>query len=200
MSSPASSIEPARPRPRAPISRRFLASARRADSSALGELLRRSLPQLHRWTHGRLPAWARSAADTSDLVQDVILRTLGRLDAFEPQGRRALSAYLRAAVRHRICDEHRRIGRQGGTASPLPDDLTASEPSPLDRAIFTEMETQYRAALGRLGPRDRELIVAHVELSYTHGQLGCMIGRSSNAARMALHRAVGRLAEAMRDC
>jgi RNA polymerase sigma-70 factor (ECF subfamily) len=182
----------------APASHRFLAGARTTDSSALGELLRRSLPHLRRWTHGRLPAWARSAADTSDLVQDAILRTLGRLDAFEPQGRRALAAYLRAAVRHRICDEHRRIGRRG-TASPLPDDLTATEPSPLDRAIFTETETQYRAALGRLGSRDRELIVAHVELDYTHEQLGCMIGRSSHAARMALHRAVGRLAEVMRD-
>jgi RNA polymerase sigma-70 factor, ECF subfamily len=198
MSSAASSIARAHPQPLAPTSRRFLSSARRGDSSALGELLRRSLPQLRRWTHGRLPVWARSAADTSDLVQDAILRTLGRRDALEPQGRRALAAYLRTAVRHRICDEHRRIGRRG-TASALPDDLTSADPSPLDRAVVAEMETQYRAALESLGSRDRELIVAHVELNYTHEQLGCMIGRSSNAARMALHRAIGRLAEVMRD-
>ncbi|MGH7484462.1 MAG: RNA polymerase sigma factor, partial [bacterium] len=120
MPSPASSIERSRPRPLQHNSRRFLAAARRADSSALGDLLRRSLPQLHRWTHGRLPPWARTAADTSDLVQDAILRTLGRLSAFEPRGRQALAAYLRAAVRHRICDEHRRIGRRGA-ASPLLD-------------------------------------------------------------------------------
>jgi DNA-directed RNA polymerase specialized sigma24 family protein len=62
------------------------------------------------------------------------------------------------------------------------------------------METRYRAALDRLGARDRELIVAHVELDYTHEQLGCMIGRSRNAARMALHRAIGRLARQMRGC
>jgi DNA-directed RNA polymerase specialized sigma24 family protein len=38
-----------------------------------------------------------------------------------------------------------------------------------------------------------------MELDYSHDQLGCMIGRSPNAARMALRRAVGRLAEQMRD-
>jgi DNA-directed RNA polymerase specialized sigma24 family protein len=43
------------------------------------------------------------------------------------------------------------------------------------------------------------LIVAHVELGYSHAQLGCMTGRSSNAARMALRRAIGRLAERMRE-
>lgn len=197
MPSRASSIGRTHARPLEPTSWRLLAGARRSGSGALGDLLCRYLPQLRRWTHGRLPAWVRTAADTSDLIQDAVLRTLGRLDAFEPQGRRALSSYLRSTVRHRICDEHRRIGRRG-VASPLPDDLAASGPSPLDGAIAAEMEAQYRAALARLGPRDRELIVAHLELNYTHEQLGCMIGRSPNAARMALRRAVGRLADDMR--
>jgi RNA polymerase sigma-70 factor (ECF subfamily) len=128
----------------------------------------------------------------------VLLRTLGRLDAFEPQGRHALAAYLREAVRNRIRDEHRRVARWG-TVHALPETLAAPSPSPFDSAMTAELETRYRAALARLGGRDRELIVAHVELDYTHEQLGCMIGRSPNAARMALRRAVGRLAEHMRE-
>jgi RNA polymerase sigma-70 factor (ECF subfamily) len=177
---------------------RLLAGARRGDSSALAHLVGRYLPRLRRWAHGRLPRWTRTAADTSDLIQDALLRTLGRLDAFEPRGRHALAAYLREAVRNRICDEHRRIARWG-TSYALPDALAAPAPSPLDSAMTAEVEARYRAALARLDARDREVIVAHVELDYTHEQLGCMIGRSPNAARMALRRAVGRLAEHMRE-
>jgi DNA-directed RNA polymerase specialized sigma24 family protein len=81
----------------------------------------------------------------------------------------------------------------------LSERLVDQSPSPLDRALIQEQDARYRAALARLGLRDRELIVAHVELGYTHAQLGCMTGRSRNAARMALERAVRRLAAQMRD-
>lgn len=181
----------------APTSWRLLARARRGDSRALDLLLSRYLPHLRRWAHGRLPRWLRSTADTSDLIQDAVVRTLARLDAFQPQGRHALAAYLREAVRNRIRDEHRRTARWG--ASPaVPDNLADDRPSPFDSAAASETERRYREALARLGERDRELIVAHIELDYTHEQLGCMIGRSPNAARMALCRAIERLAAHMR--
>jgi RNA polymerase sigma-70 factor, ECF subfamily len=179
-------------------SSRLLAGARRGDSSAVAELVRRYLCPLRAWAHGRLPRWLRSTGDTSDLIQDAWLRTLGRLDAFAPQGRHALAAYLREAVRNRICDEHRRIARRD-TTSALQESLSDPAPSPLDCAVAAELEARYRAALARLTRADRELIVAHVELDYTHEQLGCMTGRSPHAARMALRRAVGRLAEFMRE-
>ena len=181
-----------------PTSWRLLQAARRGDSSAIGQLISRCLPDLRRWAHGRLPRWVRTAADTSDLIQDVVARTLRRLDAFEPRGRQALAAYLREAVRNRIRDEHRTVARSG-IAGELPGGLRSREPSALDVAMAAEVTERYRSALECLGARDREIVVAHVELDYTHEQLGCMIGRSPNAARMALRRAVGRLAERMRE-
>ena len=182
--------------PVTPTSWRLLALARRGDSSALERLLLRYLPRLRRWARGRLPVWVRSAADTSDLLQDVMLRTLSRLDMFQPQGRRALAVYLRTAVRHRIADEHRRASRWIMTEAS--ESLRCERPTPLQLALDAETESRYRVALRRLGTRDRELIVAHLELDYSHAQLGCMIGRSPNAARMALCRAIARLAGHMR--
>jgi RNA polymerase sigma-70 factor (ECF subfamily) len=183
---------------RTPTSQRLLDRARRGDASAMGLLLARWLPDLRRWAHRRLPQWVRSAADTHDIVQDVVLGTLARLDAFQPHGRRALASYLRTAVRNRIADEHRRAARW--LVSPTPIDALSSEAaSPLQRAIDGETERRYRDALGRLSSRDQQLIVAHFELGYSHPQLGCMIGRSPHAARMALTRAIARLAAHMRD-
>jgi RNA polymerase sigma-70 factor (ECF subfamily) len=185
-------------RAHAPTSSRLLADARRGDAGAAGQLVNRYLPRLRRWAHGRLPRWARTAADTSDLIQDALVGTLGRLDAFEPHGRHALGAYLAEAVRNRIRDEHRRVSRRG-VAAPLSDGLVDGGPSPLQRAMEADAHAQYREALACLDAGDRELIVAHVELDYTHAQLGCMTGRSPNAARMALRRAVDRLAAHMRS-
>jgi RNA polymerase sigma factor (sigma-70 family) len=130
-------------------------------------------------------------------VQDATLRTLERLRAFDPKCRHALGAYLREAVSNRIRDEHRRVARRG-VPQALSDERADSSPSPLDRAATAEMESRYRAALAHLDAADQELIVAHIELDYTHEQLGCMTGRSPNAARMALRRAIGRLAAHMR--
>jgi RNA polymerase sigma factor (sigma-70 family) len=179
-------------------SRHLLERARLGDSSALGRLFDRSLSGLRRWAHRRFPRWLRRANDTADLLQDAILHTLHRFDTLDLQGRRALSAYLRQAVQNRIRDEHRRIARRG-MHEVLSEALLDPRPSPFDRAVAGELEEQYRAALAQLRPSDRALIVAHVELDYTHEQLGCMTGRSPNAARMALQRALGRLAVRLRD-
>jgi RNA polymerase sigma factor (sigma-70 family) len=178
-------------------SARLLASARRGDRRALAALLGRMLPRLRRWTHGRVPSWTRGIIDTSDVVQDALLRTLGRGDRIEARSREALGAYLHEAVRNRIRDEHRRVARHG-TPQAVPDDLVNDEPSPLAQAMANEDQARYREALARLSPRDQELIVAHVELEYSHEQLGCMLDRSPNAARMALRRAIERLAVEMR--
>ena len=189
---------PAAAWPHTPTSERLLARARRGDASALGSLIARCLPDLRRWAHRRVPRWVRAAADTSDLIQDAVLGTLSRLDAFQPQGRRALAGYLRTAVRNRLADEHRRAARWIPSADAI-ETLPSDAASPLQLAIDAETRRRYRHALAQLSRRDQELLVAHFELEYSHGQLGCMIGRSPHAARMALTRAIGRLAARMRD-
>ena len=173
-------------------------SSSSADRHAIGELVARHLPALRRWAHGRLPRWARSAADTTDLIHDTLVKTLRRLGSFEPRGRDALSAYLREAVRNRIRDEHRRVARRG-VSQPLQPLLTDPRPSPLDRTMSRDLEARYRTALAQLTPGERDLVVGHIELAYNHAQLGHMTGRTPHAARMALRRAIARLAILMRD-
>jgi len=169
-----------------------------AGARTLERLLLDCLSGLHRLAHGRLPRWVRSIADTADVVHDVVLRSLGRIGSIDRRSDGALAAYLAEAVRNRIRDEHRRVARRGA-ADRLPGDLRDDRPSPFDLAVHEQLDARYRAALARMTPTDRALIVAHVELDYSHDQLGLLIGRRRNAARMALHRALRRLAEAMRN-
>jgi RNA polymerase sigma-70 factor (ECF subfamily) len=183
--------------PSGQITARLIVRAREGDRSALGALLERHLGPLQRWARGRLPRWARTMSDTADLVQEAVLNTLQRLDKFEPQGQGALRAYLRTAVDNRINDELRRIARRG-PSELLDESAPDLAPSPLEDAIAKQTEDRYRAALARLKPAERRLIVARVELGYTPQQLALMTGRRKpDSARVALHRALVRLAEEM---
>ena len=165
------------------------------DPARLESVLGRHVLRLRRWARGRLQRRVRAGVDTSDIVQEVLVRLLARLDLFQPRSHRALAAYLRTAVRHRLVDIHRHQRRWPGV--DLDDHLPSRQPSPLQHAVDAETWRRYRQALAALSRRDRELVVGHLELEYTHAQLGCMIGRSPNAARMALARAMARLAERM---
>ena len=168
--------------------------ARRGDAAALHALFERHVGPLQRWARGRLPRWARTVADTADLVQEALVQTLRRLDDFEPQGHSALQAYLRRAVDNRINDEFRRIARRG-LAGALDDGQPDERPSPLDEAVAQQTEARYRAALKRLRPGDRRLVVARVELGYSLEQLALLTNRSRvDTARVALRRALERLA------
>src|SRR5215831_15870100 len=55
---------------------------RQGDRQALEELVARHIGPLRRWVTGRLPRWARDMADTDDLVQDTLLKTLTRFEKF----------------------------------------------------------------------------------------------------------------------
>ena len=197
LASDRSKPDPLRP----PSSARLLDRAVRGDRSAIDELFARYLPRLRHWTRGRLPRWARGVVDTSDLVQDTLLHAFTRITVFEPKGDGALRAYLRQAVENRIRDELRRVARR-----PPVDNLDVDAqvpgggPSPLDRAIDDQTWARYLSALKRLSPRERRLIVGRAELGYSFTQLAYIDGRASpDAARMALKRALVRLASEMGD-
>lgn len=175
----------------------LLELAQNGDQAALEALVARYRPRLARWASGRLPRWARDIADTQDLVQETLFQTFKRIESFEPRGDGALQAYLRQAVLNRIREELRRAKRK-----PEKVDLDSHAEndgwSPLEQAIGREAVERYERALAELRAEDREIIVARVELGYTNAEIAALLNKpSANAARMALERALVRLAKQM---
>ena len=167
--------------------------ARSGDRMATEALLERCLPQLRRWAHGQLPLAARGSLDTNDLVQEAAMNLIKRLDFFQPQHVGAMQAYLKQSVINRIRDEVRKIGRHAPPVE-LPEDHPSDRTSPLESAIQAEAYDRYRAALSRLEPKDRELIVARVEVQWSVAEIAHRFGmRTVDAARMAVGRAVRKL-------
>ena len=175
----------------------LLQRARLGDTDALNELFGRYLPSLRRWARGRLPSFTRDLRDTDDLVQETLVQTLKHIGTFQPRHEGALQAYLRQALVNRVRDEVRRTTRRGvaeeiGTHHPDP------AASPLEEAIGSEALARYEAALQRLRPDEREVLIARVELGLSYQQIAASHDKpSADAARMAVSRALVRLAEEM---
>jgi RNA polymerase sigma-70 factor (ECF subfamily) len=176
----------------------LLTQARNGDASALERLLERCMPPLRRWAHGRLPAPLRGPQETADLVQNAIKATLDRLDTFEVRHQGALQAYLRTAVLNQIRDLVRKQQRRGQNVE-LSESLANHDPSPLELAIGAENLSRYEAAVERLPQADKEAIIGRIELQYTYDELAVALGKPTpDAARMAVTRALKRLATEMR--
>ena len=171
--------------------------AQAGDDQALGQLFERYLPLLRRWTTGRLPGWARDLVDTDDMIQEMVFKTLRNVNTFEPRHDGAVAAYLRQALNNRIRDEVRNAARRP-RVQEIPEVLPDPHASPLEMAIGSEALRRYESALGRLSDDDRELVIARIELRMGYEEVASATNRSSaDAARMAVGRALVRLASEM---
>lgn len=177
----------------------LLVCARGGDDGAAELLFRRTVPGLARWARGRLPTYARELCDTEDIVQDTVINALRRWEGFEVRHPGSWIAYLRQALLNRIRDEVRRARRRP-MAVEFVDDRPDETASPLERVISRVDLERYEAALIRLRPDDRVAILFRIEHNYTYEELALALGKPTpNAARVAVRRALMRLAEEMSD-
>jgi RNA polymerase sigma factor (sigma-70 family) len=172
--------------------------AQAGDAAALDRLLERYRPRLQRWASGRLPRYARDIAETDDLVQDALVGTFKNLNRFEQRGEWALQAYLRQAVMNRIRDELQRVATRP-KREELPENMEASDQSPLEAAVGREFFERYETALASLDSMEREAVIARLELGCSYQEVAALIDRPSpDAARMVVSRALAKVAELMR--
>lgn len=179
------------------VTTELLQRAQDGDRAALDALMARYRPRLERWAQGRLPGFARSLLDTSDLVQETLVRVLEGLDRIEVRGPGGFQAYVRQAVLNRIRDEVRWAARRPGPDG-VPETLPDRAPSPLEHAIGADVLARYEQGMASLDEAEQNLLHLRIELDLDYGEIAAMTGRPSrDAVRMAVQRALARLAEAM---
>jgi RNA polymerase sigma factor (sigma-70 family) len=135
------------------------------DELAKRRLMDRCLPPLQRWAHGRLPHYARGLADTDDLVQGTLMRTLQRLDTIEMRGTGSFVAYLRQCLLNAVRDEVRRANRW----PERPDGEAALEvaaPLPDPAALL-----DYERALSLLPEPKRDAVILRIEFGMTFAEV-----------------------------
>jgi RNA polymerase sigma factor (sigma-70 family) len=175
----------------------LLLKAQSGDEDALNRLLARYLPRLRRWASGRLPWALRTMLDTGDLVQDAIVSALPHLNKLEIRTEHAFQFYLQRAVKNRIIDLHKRARRRP-LREEIPEDAPAPGNSPEKQASVAEALERYERALATLKGEESQALVLRVELGLDYQEIATQLGKpSADAARMAVTRAMVRLADKM---
>lgn len=170
---------------------------RRGDEGAWDAFHERILPKLKREFHGQLPQASRGVWSTEDLVQDALVRFLARMKAFEPRHDGAVRAFLWTIGHNLVRDRARYIIRRP-PIDALEGDFESGGPSPLDEAIGVDLLARYLGALHRLNETDQQMVTMRVEQGASYEAIATATGKpSADAARVALNRALARLAKLM---
>lgn len=166
------------------------------DDTARAALLDRCLPRLRRWARGRIPDAVRGLADTDDLVQTTVVRTLDRIQRVEPGPSGSFLAYMRQVLLNAVRDELRRQQRRPRHA-PLGDG-TGEVADVGGPARDPTVLAAYERGLAEITPEQRDAVVLRVEFGMSFQEIADELGLpSANAARMRVARGLAELSGRM---
>jgi RNA polymerase sigma factor (sigma-70 family) len=164
----------------------LVAAASGGDSAAFGELsgrYERRLRQMARTVLG-------DPAEAEDVAQDAILAAyidLGRLRDPERFGSWLYGIGLNLArMRVRARPPRTRVPHDGLARE-------STDPTPEQALEAAELLALVRAALDVLPPAQRDVVLLHYYEGLTCEEIAAVLGRSTGAVRVRLHRARGRL-------
>ncbi len=159
--------------------------ARDGDASAWEALYRRSYPRLLAYARRRLPG----GEEAQDAVSEAMVRAVKGIHRFRSEGA-GFDAWLYGILRHVVLDAQG--GKRKESSDPVPETVDHA-PLPLDRMLHQEEAGALRAAYGRLGPDDQEVLDLRVIAGLPAEDAARVLGRRAGAVRMAQSRALGRL-------
>lgn len=161
------------------------------DQIAYGKLLAELVPYVRTTVRRILARSFRGQSDVEDIVQETLLAVHLKRTTWDPS--LPFKPWLNAVTRHKTIDTIRRLG----TRSEV-DIESLSEIAAVNEHCG-EHQLDMRRMLGALDERQRQ-IVEQVSLGgHSAAEVGQKLGMSEGATRVALHRALKKLALAFRE-
>jgi RNA polymerase sigma-70 factor (ECF subfamily) len=187
-----------------PDSAALLAAARAGSPDALGELFERHSRRLLALIRVRLGPSLRAHLESRDILQETWIKALGRMDGFRGEGTASFMAWMARIAANEIHDRVDRHGRQRRDAaleSPLAegdlDGLAARVRSQTSRIAIDESLQRLERALESLSPEHREVVLLRKLEELSFAEIGERMGRTPDACRQLLARALAALTVAM---
>jgi RNA polymerase sigma-70 factor (ECF subfamily) len=177
----------------------------KGDKDALDQLLQRYLPQLHAFVHARLSGELRARESSRDVVQSVCRELLSARADFAFRGEDRFRAWLFTAAFNKVRERHRRLhAEKREVGREVPADATdsfiavAHLLTPSQAAIGNETGLALHDALAELAEEHREVITLARVVQLPHRVIAEVMGRSEEATRQLLARAMLQLARGLR--
>jgi RNA polymerase sigma-70 factor (ECF subfamily) len=184
----------------------LIEQARRGDASARQQLLTRHRERLGRMVAVRLDRRLAARVDPSDVVQETLAAAAQKLPAYLRERPLPFYPWLRAIALERVSKVHQRhlrAGRRSVTREEpglesLPDEsaltlarmLIDSGPSPSRQLLRKELRGQVQAALARLRPQERDILVMRYLEQLSNKEIASALGISEGAVKMRHLRAL----------
>ena len=190
----------------------LLARAREGDEGERDRLFEACRSYLALVARTQVESWLQAKADASDLVQQTLLEAHRGFDRFEGKTEAEWLAWLRRILSHNAADLVRRYRgttkRQARREIPFrrpSDDSQAAgapepagrEPTPSQQLVARDRDLQIAAALDRLTPDHREVIVLRNLERLPFDVVAERMGRSRPAVQMLWARAIKKLQETL---
>jgi len=182
--------------------------AQQGEASALEELVLRHMPALRAYVRLRAGPELRAQESTSDLVQSTCRELCQSLDNLEFRDEDAFRGWLFTLAWKKILARRRyyRAARRDPRAEQsleltpeLAEELYAATLSPSNRASVREEAAILERAFDRLPDDYREVLALARFAQLSHREIAERMGRSEQASRNLLNRAIARLSSEVRS-
>jgi RNA polymerase sigma-70 factor (ECF subfamily) len=173
----------------------LLARAKAGSHEALSVVYERISPRLLAYIRLRMPRDLRARLESRDILQAALLKSFQKISDFRGNETRTLIAWLARIAEHEIRDSVDRLHRHRRDAAreePLDDaaPLAAISRSALSRVILDEEARLLEAAMDGLSADHRDAILMRKFEELSFAEIGQRTGRSEDACRMLLARAM----------
>ena len=165
---------------------------------AVEALYARIAPRVLSYVRMRMGPSLRARMDSRDILQATLLKSFQRFDEFQGSARPALMAWLARIAEREILDRadfHQRARRSVQRETPLSDHdvLQARVTSVLSRMIRDERAERLEQAMEGLSDAHREIILLRKFHELPFREIAVRLGKSEDACRMLLARALAAL-------
>ncbi|HEY7120492.1 MAG TPA: sigma-70 family RNA polymerase sigma factor [Tepidisphaeraceae bacterium] len=182
----------------------LLDEVRRGDRLALDRLLTRSRPKLLAFVDDHLDPRLRPRLDPSDVVQEVQLEVVRRMDDYLRRRPMPFHLWVRKTAYERLLNlrrDHQRARRTLDREVPLPErssllmvrPLLHGSASPSRQAEAREFADRVGRAVAELSDRDREILTMRHAEELSYEEIGHLLEIEPTAARKRYGRALIRL-------
>jgi RNA polymerase sigma-70 factor (ECF subfamily) len=175
----------------------------RGEPEALDGLLARCRPELREFIEFHLDPRLRTRLDPSDVVQEVQLEVVRRMDDFLNRQPMPFHLWIRKTTYQRLLNlrrDHRRFRRALEREVPLPERSSLlmarpllAGPSPSRQVEAREFAERLSRAVAELSEQDREILTMRHAEELPYEEIGCLLEIEPAAARKRYGRALIRL-------
>jgi RNA polymerase sigma-70 factor (ECF subfamily) len=174
----------------------LLEEARAGSSEALNRLFERCGPRLLSLIRMRMGSRLRARMESGDLLNATLFRAFRAFHTLDAKNTPSLMAWLARVAESEIRDQAERLHAQRRDADlDVPLDAGAAElaaniRSQTSRLVLTEAQQRLERALEELSPEHREVILLRKFEELGYAGIGERLGKSPDACRMLLARAM----------